>query len=495
MMKPEFKLYYLLFVSVIALFLSSCHEDTIDDSPEIPLEFSLDTLRFDTVFTQAGSATRSFKIFNPLDDAVIIDRIALDNPATSFFRLNVDGYAGNSIENVRIEGKDSIYVFAEVTIDPDNPLSISPFVIEEFLNIQANNSSYQVLMEAWGQNANYIPDRSSGGRVNYVSCNFGKWTWDDPRPYVLYGVLVIDSCELVLPAGTEVYVHGGVAINELGIFNDGLLVILGDAYINAQGTVDDPVLFKTDRLEEEFDQIQGQWSGILLSQNSKGNLISHTRIENAIVGLSMDSASSVRIESSVFAFSGGSGLSASHASIYAENALFYQNAGAGISLNFGGNYTFNYCTVANYDNQDVALQANNIKCLTSDCSQILVNGLDCQFANCIFTGNDQDEISFLDISEGMDPQLFEYDFDHCIVRVDELLDANAYPNFFDRCINCKNTSNSDSLFLNLENYDLSLDTMSIAIDMGTDLPFVTKDILGYDREPNATDIGCYEFQK
>lgn len=473
----------------------SCQDDSVSTVPEIPLRFSVDTLRFDTVFTQAGSATRSFKIYNELDQAVILNRVSLENPGNSFFRLNVDGYSENSVEDIRIEANDSIYVFAEVTIDPDNPLSISPFFIKENVVIQANNSNYEVLLEAWGQNANYIPDRNSAGRLNYVSCNFGEWSWDDPRPYVIYGVLLIDSCTLVLPPGTEVYVHGGIAINDLGIFNDGLLVFLENGQLDARGTLDEPILFKTDRLEEEFDETQGQWSGILISRNSRGNLMSHTRIENSIVGLSIDSAASIRIESSIFAFTGGSGISASHASIYAENCLFYQNAGAGLSLNFGGNYVFNYCTVSNYNNQDAALEANNIKCLTGDCSQVLVNALNADFNNCIFTGNDRDEISLFDISESGDPGLFDYNLEHCIVRVDELLDANAFPNFFDRCLNCKNVDLTDSLFLDREAFDFRPDTLSLLVDMGKSLPFVDKDLLGFPREPGAEDIGCYEFQK
>ena len=479
----------------ICMLFTACHDDSLSMDSEIPLSFSLDTLRFDTVFTEAGSATRSFKIFNELDQAVLINSLKLENTSSSFFRLNADGFSGQDLKDIRIEPNDSIYVFAEVTIDPDNPLSISPFFIEENIEIRANDSEYTVLLEAWGQNANYIPNRESQGSVSYYSCDFGQWVWDDPRPYVIYGVLVIDSCQLILPPGTEVYVHGGIAINELGIFNDGLIVALGNASINAQGTLDEPVLFRTDRLEEEFDEVQGQWSGILLSKNSKGNNFSHTTIMNSIVGLSVDSAASVRIASSTIAFTGGSGISASHASIYAENSLFYQNAGSGLSLNFGGEYVFNYCTISNSDNQDPALSANNIKCLNSDCSQFLINAMKCDFTNCIFNGNDNDEISFLDVSDGADPQLFQYNFDHCIVQIDEILDAGSFPNFFDNCINCKNVVRTDSIFLDAENYNYQLDTMSIAIDMGKDIPFVTTDILGNDRESNAVDMGCYEFIK
>lgn len=487
-------LIFAVFTLSIVCGVTSCQDDSVSSNPDIQLGFSVDTLRFDTVFTERGSATRSFKIFNLEEQAVILDAVTLEQ-GNAFFRINVDGIAQNSVEDIRIEGRDSIYVFVEVTIDPDNPLSISPFFIDENIEILAGNNNYTVRLEAWGQNANYIPNRQSGGRVSYVSCDFDQWVWDDPKPYVIYGVLVIDSCDLVLPPGTEVYVHGGVAINELGVFNDGLLVFLQNGHLLANGTVDEPVLFKTDRLESEFDDIPGQWSGILLSRNSKGNGLSHTRIENAIVGLSVDSAASVRIESSIIAYSGGSGISASHASIYAENSLLYQNGGAGLSLNFGGNYVFNYCTVANYDNQDAALEANNIKCYDSDCNSFLLNRFSGSFTNCIFTGNDNDELAFFDASGGMDPNLFQYRFEHCAVRVDELLDADAFPEFFNDCNNCLNLNPTDTLFLDIDKNNFQLDTLSVAIDRGLDIPFVTDDLLGRARESGMVDIGCYEFEK
>ena len=57
----------------------------------------------------------------------------LKNDPNSFFRINVDGITGNIAKDVEIAGKDSLYIFAEVTIDPDAPLSNSPFVIEDYL--------------------------------------------------------------------------------------------------------------------------------------------------------------------------------------------------------------------------------------------------------------------------------------------------------------------------------------------------------------------------
>ena len=484
----------LIFFTGFLILMESCQDEVIASDPDIPLRFSVDTLRFDTVFTQAGSATRYFKIYNDLDETVIINSIALETSNSSFFRINVDGINMNEVEDVRIEPTDSIYVFAEVTIDPDNPLSISPFFIEENINISVKNSSYQVLLEAWGQNANYIPNKESAGRVSLLSCDFNTVTWDDPKPYVLYGVLLIDSCELVLPPGTEIYVHGGIAVNQLGVFNDGLFIFLENGTLKSRGTLEEPVIFKTDRLEEEFDDVQGQWTGILLSQGSKGNELTHTTVENSILGLSVDSAATARIISSTFAYTSGSGLTASHANIYAENSLFYQNGGTGVSLNFGGNYVFNYCTVANYNNQDPALSANNLKCLDENCSNILVNRLTANFRNCIFTGNDQDEISLLDATDGSDPSFLNYNFENCVVTVDELIEPEQFPNFFNNCADCLNITRNDTLFLNIDEDIYSLDTMSLAIEKAIPLQFITEDILGISRDGSAPDIGCFEFE-
>jgi len=478
-----------------AISMQSCYSDTIADSPEIPLRFSLDTLQFDTVFTTVGSATRSFKIFNDLDEAVIINSLSLENPNTSFFRLNADGIPTKDIQDLRIEPLDSIYIFAEVTIDPDLPLSVSPFVIEEFINIQANQSSYKVLLQAFGQNANYVPANKGAGEVRLFTCDMGTWEWDDPRPYVVYGALFVDSCQIIIPEGQQVYVHGGIAINDLGIYNDGIMVFLENGSLVSNGTVENPVTIGTDRLEEDFQDVRGQWAGILFSPGSRSNKLTHTTIKHSIVGVSVDSTAQLRMESCTIAHTSGSAVSASHSTIYCENSLFYDNGSYGISLNFGGQYTFNYCTVANYDNQDQALFMNNLKCVDADCNNILVNRLRSRLTNCIFVGNDDDEISLFDITDGEDPSLFDYQIENSIVIVDELLDPENSPLFFNNCIDCKNITRRDTLFLDLDKYDLHLDTLSEAIDMAKPISSITVDIEGNTRESALPDIGCYEFQK
>lgn len=496
-MKPSQYWKYLVYLAISSiLLLGSCQNDRVFEGDMVPLEFSLDTLRFDTVFTEIGTVTRFFKVFNPLDEAVILDRVALADE-TSFFRINVDGVSADVVENTRIEALDSIWVFVEATIDPNQPLSFSPFVIEDLIEIQAGQSDYAINLEAWGQNANYVPNRFANGQINSFSCNGGTIVWDDPKPYVIYGVLGLDGCRLVIAEGTEVYVHGGIGINEeIGVFNDGIIVVLPNSSIQIQGTAENPVRIQTDRLEEEFQEIPGQWAGILIQAGSRNNLFNHTIIQHSIVGISIDSAASLILNSCQISYTSGSGLSASHAQVDATNCLFFQNLINGISLNYGGSYTFNHCTSANYDNQGVALSANNIRCTDPLCQgEVFFNPLNLNMTNCIVTGNDEDEISFFDLMDREDPNAFRFNLRNCFINLDEILDANQYPDFFDNCTECQTLAKQDTLFTDLLMQDFHLDTLSQAIDQGLYLPFVDDDIEGNPRESNLVDVGCYEFQK
>ena len=196
---------------------------------------------------------------------------------------------------MEIAPNDSLYVFAEVTVDPDDPLSISPYVIEEFLEVELNGVNRQIVLQAWGQNANYVPNRLSQGGGAVISCDFDEIIFDDPKPYVIYGALLVDSCTLNIPAGTEIYIHGGIV--RTGIlgenYNDGYIFVLPDGKLNINGTLEDPVTIQGDRLEEEFQEEPGQWGGIYLSRTSRGNRIEHASIKNARFGVIADSASSL----------------------------------------------------------------------------------------------------------------------------------------------------------------------------------------------------------
>ena len=105
---------------LLSFFFLFCQKERFTFSPEAALEFSTDTLRFDTVFTQLGSATRYFKVYNRHNKSIGIASISLENGSDSLFNLNSDGVSGNRQRDIEIAPNDSLYVFAEVTINPNN---------------------------------------------------------------------------------------------------------------------------------------------------------------------------------------------------------------------------------------------------------------------------------------------------------------------------------------------------------------------------------------
>lgn len=472
----------------------ACETESFITDSSAQLEFSQDTVRFDTVFTEVGSATRSFRILNPHSERIVISAIELAGRSTQF-RLNIDGVATSSASELTILPNDSLWVFVEVTVDPDMPLSSSPYVIEEQVFFLTNGNEQIVQLEAWGQNANYIPNRFSAGEFTRLSCDNDSLRFDDPKPYVIYGVLIIDSCHVALPPGTEIFVHGGLArTDENVIFNDGLLAFTNTASLQSQGTVSNPVLITGDRLESEFADVAGQWSGIRFLDGSRGNDIRNTRITNSLIGVRADSMSQLSLENVEISNTSGPGIVGVHAMITGENVLVADNGSFSGLFQFGGDYSFSHSTFANYQGQSSALRLDNFICIGGDCSRgVLANALNATFTNCIIFGNDADEIQLQDVFEGTEPSQFNYTLTNCIVAVDELIDADQFPTFFENCNDCLNATLDDELFIDQELRDYHLDTMSIAIERAIPLTGIQRDLEGNQRDLSTPDIGCYEF--
>lgn len=486
---------------VVLFFATACDpEDKFTTSANDKLEFSLDTLRFDTVFTELGSATRSFKIYNRSSKSIKIQRMYIPEGAASKFRLNVDGTPGNEAMDVTIYPKDSIYVFGEVTVDPDEPLSASPFVIYDKIIFETNGNEQEVTLEAWGQNANYIPSRFAKDEVVTLSCSGGDTVWDDPKPYVIYGIVVIENCNLTIPAGAHIYVHGGLSkVEDMGetvIYNSGRLQIASNASLKVEGTLEEPVIFEGDRLEEGFAEISGQWTGIVFSPTSKNNSFEHAVVKNSLLGIWVDSLAELSLKNTQVYNTSGIGLVGIHAAITAENSLFYNNGSTSVLLTYGGDYDFKYCTMASYGVDAAALSmANGIRFdQFSLCSEFVSNDLHANFKNCIIHGSRRDEISLLDFSVCGTPVDFDYQFDNCIVKYEELIDPEfGFPDFPENCNNCLNATSSDALFLDVSEDDYHLDTLSVAEEFAMPIVGLTLDLEGKDRDGTAPDAGCYEY--
>ena len=64
--------------------------------------------------------TYNLKVYNRSDDDINIPSVKLALGEDSEYRLNVDGIAGKSFENIEILAKDSMFIFIETTVNYDD---------------------------------------------------------------------------------------------------------------------------------------------------------------------------------------------------------------------------------------------------------------------------------------------------------------------------------------------------------------------------------------
>src|SRR5687768_14774401 len=132
---------FLISISILIL-LYSCKKDSFITSADAEVSISADEIKFDTVFTTAGSITQSFKIINENDQKLRLSSIKLMGGANSYFKINADGFTGPSVSNIEIEANDSVYVFVSVSID-QNVANI-PFVVMDSIQVNYNGTNRQV---------------------------------------------------------------------------------------------------------------------------------------------------------------------------------------------------------------------------------------------------------------------------------------------------------------------------------------------------------------
>lgn len=476
----------LFLLCVVLMVLPSCRKLTVTTDPGDKLAFSVDTLKFDTVFTTRGTITRDFKVYNKNSNPIIISDIELAGGGNSEYRINVDAVIGSEHQEVRIEAKDSIYVFVEATIDPT--MMDNPFLIMDSVIFKTNGNIQQVNLEAYGQDANYI---GNSGELAVLNCNGGTTIWNDPKPYVVLGFLLVDSCALIIEEGTDIHFQGGSVTTNIDgqtvRLPSGVLFVTGNAHMEVNGTLNNPVRFLTDRIEPEFNDIAGQWGGIFLDGGSAGNTFDYAIVRNANVGIRVDSAADLTIKNSILYELSNTALLAIRSTITAVNCLIYDVGKHNLQLEYGGTYNFYNCTFANVssNHQEPILRASNYFVHQDNMGNgyLFENQADLYFENCIIYGTRSDEVVMDNPDEVMVPLNFK--FEHCIIKADTFNVTTS---------NFVNVVDEDPLFSEADNYDYRLDTItSPAVDAGR-VPSISipLDLDGNGRG-TPIDIGAYEF--
>jgi len=466
---------------------SSCQKDGFDDDPNIMLEFSQDTVFFDTVFTSLGSITQSVTIHNKGKQKINISSIRLAGGSSSFYRINIDGQAAFELHDIEIGGEDSMYIFCRVTIDPTDVRN--PFVISDSIIFETNGNIQDVNLVAWGQNANYIlADTYIPGypKFKIIAHENESIKWTADRPYVVYGFAVVDSTGLLeIERGARIYFHN----------SSGLWIYKGGT-IKAKGSVDAPIIFQGDRLEEFYKDIPGQWDRIWINEGSVNNEIDYAIIRNGFIGLQLETLqeqmgnqlilSNTRIENM-----SGYGILTRFYNMTAYNNVVVNCGQYLAAFTWGGFYDVRQCTFANYWSTSVrvtpSIVLNNFAVDADDV--VYPFEFHGYFGNNILYGRNEEEI----LVSGDAGALFDYQFDHCLLRtLMDVSDQALYPG----CL-----VNEDPLFVNYLENNYQLDTLSPLIDIGNSVVLsesffdLGRDFIETTREQNLPDIGAYEFMK
>lgn len=463
--------FYLLSILLIILVTASCKKESFITSADATLNTSVDSLRFDTVFTTAGSVTHFFRIYNNNDKKLRLSSVELNGGISSPFKMNVDGVAGPIATNVEVEANDSLYVFVTVKVDPT--AADLPFIIQDSITIQYNGNKKIIQLEAWGQNANFF-------RSRLITNNE---TWTNTKPYVILGGLQVDTnVTLTIEKGAKIYLHA-----DAPFLVDGTLKINGEKFDSTR------VIFRGDRLDEPYRDYPAAWPGIYFRGESKDNVLNYTIIKNAFQGLVSDKPAvngnpKLTLNECIIDNCYDAGIFGLRTNIKAQNCLI-SNCGKNIILAYGGIYDFTHCSSVAFSNSFL-LHKEPVLLVTDFIKQdntILTATTNASFRNCIFWGDNgtvDDEV----ITSKQGNNSFTVNFQNCLWKV-----KNNPANSTTSNIIVNQNPLFDSVNTQRRIFDFRLKDESPAKNKGI-VTSITTDLDGKPRSVGLPDLGCFERQ-
>ena len=445
------------------------------------LYVSVDTVRFDTVFSSTGSTTQILKLYNPTSEAIRLRSVSFADGR--FFRVNIDGETDLSrMAGFEIGSQDSMFVFLKVFVDPTD--SNTPVLISDRLIIQTD-VRHEILLEAYGQDVTILD------RLHITS----DTTLADLKPYLVRHYLVVDSGNrLTIAKGTTFFMGDSAQ-----------LVVRGELTI--AGTLQEPVVFRGSRTyhiydKVPYDYVSGLWGGIYIIDHDGKHLqhqLDYVDIHGANVGLYCLAADKKQLPQ-----------------ISVTNSRIHNHSMYGIAMqNFdseivntevsncasycvylaGGTHRLVHNTIASYFNSSSVVLHSVAR---DNVSALFVNNLSknnartvLQLTNCIVAGLRQQNFT---IATPM-PQLYSGTFCNNCLRSDSVDYIQYIDNYF--------LKSQDTLFVNTYfdrnkelYYDFRLDSASVARNIAdtTTARLYPIDRLGHNRFADGMpDAGCYEW--
>ena len=474
----------LILILLCALALVSCSEYQESNDPSLRLVFSADTVSFDTVFTEQGSATTQLMIYNRYNSAIAINRVWLENGEV--FLVNIDGEQDLSrLTHMTINGGDSAFVFIRVRMAALN--SNSPVLVDDILHFHLTNGTTQdVRLEAYGQDAERI------GRKGCGRTEKGDFTFTAVKPYIIYDTLVVGGA-LTMNPGARIYMHQGACIYALGD-------------VSANGTLDQPILIRGDRVDNLFDSVPylyagGSWNGIYLQAEKEqtyhlsyvdilsGNvgLMSNSTCTDALPQLTMDGC---RIHNHTLY-----GLVLLNTDATITNSEI-SNCGSYCVYCEGGKHDFIHTTIASYFGYtNIRIQS----AVKEETAAVYIDNLSktapktiTSFINSIITGYRANQIVVATPLDRFYPGTFVGNY----LKTDTLALPHAAENiYWQKTDTAKVFVNDFYKYKEYVYYDFRLDSLSPARNIGDSiqaLPYPA-DREGTSRALMRPDAGCYQY--
>lgn len=475
-MKKEI-IYLLIIILISGGLIFSCEKDNYNNPDSAKLTFSTDTVMFDTIFTTLGSTTQSFRVKNPYNQTLLISSIKLAGGDQSSYRLNIDGEMVNEIKDIELRPKDSLYIFVEVTIDPNGVNQ--PMIVHDSIVFTIDGGIQDVDLVAYGQD--FVPIRQ--GIINTT-------TWTADKPYLVFDYAFIDSLQtLTIEAGTHIFLH-----DSAGIFVAGTII--------AKGTPENPIIFQGDRLEQLYKDVPDQWGGIMIYPNTTQSVFENVEIKNGMVGLQLghvyyDGGANVKLHNVKIEHMTFYGIYGVKSNIEATNTLVDDCGSSCIYLIVGGSYDFNHCTVANYWGSLTHRTTPSViftNYASDDSTYYAGDLVKLNWNNSVIWGNlDGSELG----SSSNGQNAFNYSFDHCLIKVSDSIYKADIDHYTEILRNTTEITYIDSiLFEDVDNYNYIPDSLSPLRDFGlrSYAEEVPLDLTNISRlDDSGPDIGAYEY--
>ncbi len=426
------------------------------------LRFELDTVKFDTVFTEVGTVTKRVKVYNPSQNAVRISQIKVAGLGSSAFQVFVNGQPGPQLQNVEVRGGDSVLVLVKATINPDN--TDAPFLIKDSIVFTTNGNVQDINLIAYGQNAIYH-------RAGEVLCT---QTWTAGKAHVIYdSVTVPEGCTLTIAAGAQIYLQNGAKLKVLG-------------KLMVQGEKEKQVRFQQIRQEERYRQAPGQWIGLEFGEKSRGNVIRFAEIKNAVIGVLVraqdNDLGEVTLEHVFLKNMIQAGVFSMGGDVTMVNSLIAncgEHAFAGVG---GGRYTILYSTLANYSDSFIRTKPSVMFLETlqfeGEPTPRRIKPYQLTMANSIVWGRQEDELLFEPSRLGS-----TIDINHALLK------TKQYQTVFN---NNGNKINQDPMFRDAPKFDFQIMKLSPANKMGIPVSGILVDYEWKARDAATPDAGALE---